>query len=234
MYAGIIAAGLGERMMKGGIEIPKPLIRIGGEPLIGRAICSAVDAGAERVAVVVNDLYPQVAEYIRKKIWPAPLDLVVKTTPSSMESLFALAPLLNEPFLLLTVDLVCPFEIIRDFVRQCSEFPHAHAVLALTDYIDDEKPLRVIVDRDGRIIRLGESVRESRYITAGFYFFSPEIFAFISEARKRKLSALRAFLSLILESGRTLYGLPVGKTMDIDRPSDLRQVEDFLTRETDA
>jgi NDP-sugar pyrophosphorylase family protein len=193
-----------------------------------------VEAGAGRVVVVVNDLYPQVAEYVQKTIWPVPLDLVVKTTPSSMESLFTLAPMLKELFLLLTVDLVCAPEVIRRFVRRCSEFPHAAGVLALTDYVDDEKPLRVIMDENSRILKLGESIRESPYITAGFYFFSPKIFDLISEARKRKLQALREFLGFILESGRALYGLPVGKTMDLDRPSDLEQVEDFLKREMEA
>jgi NDP-sugar pyrophosphorylase family protein len=234
MYAGIIAAGLGERMLKGGVTVPKPLIQVGGMPLIGRAVLSAVEAGAERVAVIVNDLYPQVAEYMRKTAWPVPLDLVVKTTPSSMESLFTLAPLLKGHFLLLTVDLICAPDTIRQFVSRTSDFLHAAGILALTDYVDDEKPLRVVMKDDGRIVNLGREVLESRYVTAGFYFLSPEIFDLISEARGRNLSALREFLSLILEGGRVLYGIPVGKTLDLDRPSDLEQVEAFLKQGAEA
>jgi NDP-sugar pyrophosphorylase family protein len=231
MYAGIIAAGLGERMVKGGIAVPKPLIRVGGVPLIRRAVLNAVEAGAERVAVIVNDLYPQVAEYMRETVWPVPLDLVVKTTPNSMESLFALALLLKGRFLLLTVDILCAPGVIKRFTEQAQAFLDSAGVLALTDYVDDEKPLRVVTKGDGRIMNLGRDVQESHYITAGFYFFSPEIFDLISEARRRKLSALREFLGLILESGGILYGLPVGKTLDLDRPSDLEQVEAFLEQE---
>lgn len=41
MKAAIIAAGLGERMAKGGISTPKPLIPVAGRPLISRVINTA-------------------------------------------------------------------------------------------------------------------------------------------------------------------------------------------------
>ena len=49
MMAGIIAAGLGERLRAHGITTPKPLLAIGGRPLIARTIDAVCAAGASAV-----------------------------------------------------------------------------------------------------------------------------------------------------------------------------------------
>jgi regulator of ribonuclease activity A len=54
MKAGIIAAGHGERLHAAGITTPKPLLAIGGRPLIARAIETARLAGATEIACIVN------------------------------------------------------------------------------------------------------------------------------------------------------------------------------------
>ena len=70
-------------------------------------------------------------------------------------------------------------------------------------------------------------------MTAGFYFFHPDIFDAVESARARNLTALRRFLGLLLEKGYPLYGVPVSKTMDVDRPEDLETAEAWL-KEIDA
>jgi NDP-sugar pyrophosphorylase family protein len=229
MKAGIIAAGKGERLVRGGISIPKPLISIGGEPLIARVIHAAAKVKVSSIACVVNDLNPVVANYLRSRSWPVPLEIVVKTTPNSMESLFSLAPLLNEePFLLFTVDAVFRFKTLERFLTQACAFDKAHGVLAVTRFYDDEKPLRVRMDRHHKVIAIGAGVQFSRHVTAGFYYFKPDIFALIDDARVKRLSALRQFLVLLTESGFSLYGIPVLKTIDVDYPEDIEKAERFL------
>ncbi len=84
MKAGIIAAGKGERLKNGGIFTPKPLIRLGGVPIIERTIMAAINAGANYIACIVNDIEKEVSEYLKSKSWPVTFRLVVKTTPNSM------------------------------------------------------------------------------------------------------------------------------------------------------
>lgn len=229
MKAAIIAAGTGERLIAGGVDIPKPLLPVGGRPLIARIVDAAARLGLSSVACIVNDVKPAVAEYMRSTVWPIPVELTVKTTPSSMESLFSLEPMLrNGPFLLFTVDVVVGFSALQRFLRVATELPDAVGVLALTDYIDDQKPLWVEVDQHLRITAMGEAAVGSRYVTAGFYYFRPDIFALMAEARRRKLSALRQFLRLLTSEGQVLRGLPVAKTIDVDYPEDIQKAEAFL------
>lgn len=226
MKVGIIAAGKGERLKKGGIFTPKPLISICGVPLIERAIKAAIHVGATYIVCIVNDIEHEVSEYLNTHQWPVPLKLIVKTTPSSMESLFNLAPFLDEPFLLLTVDSIYPFETLRGFVDK-AKIINGHGALAITKFVDDEKPLWVKMDKD-RIIKIGNSAWPTPYITAGFYYFSPVIFKLIDEARKKNLGALREFLSLLIEKGYIIYGIYVSKVIDLDHPEDIKKAEAFI------
>jgi NDP-sugar pyrophosphorylase family protein len=231
MKAGIIAAGKGERFVREGIPIPKPLICVGGEPLIARVIRAAANVRVSSIACIVNDLSPAVSNYLRSGTWPIPLELVKKTTPSSMESLFSLAPFLNdEPFLLFTVDAVFRFKTLETFLEKACAFEEADGVLALTRFVDDEKPLWVKTDTHHKIISIGDGARPSRYVTAGFYYFKPDIFKMMSKARSRRMNALRQFLALLLESGLSVYGVPVSKTVDIDYPEDIEKAERYLGR----
>ena len=229
MKAGIIAAGQGERLKQRGMLVPKPLVTIKGESLIARAIRAASHAGATSIACIVNDLNPAVAEYLRSRPWPVPLELIVKTTPSSMESLFSLAPLLrDDPFLLFTVDAVFEFNVLNRFLERARR-QSGDAALAVTRFVDDEKPLWAKLDKSRRIVALGDEARPCRYVTAGFYYFRPEIFSLIDAARTRRLSALRQFLGLLLENDFSLYGILVSKTVDVDTPEDIAKAHQYLT-----
>lgn len=228
MKAGIIAAGLGERFRAAGITTPKPLIEVGGRTLLARAIDAAADAGAREIALIINAEYAEVAEYAGRERWPVPVRLTVRTTPSSMESLFTLEPhLADSPFLLLTVDAI----FAPGTLGALAEAGHAAGpagTLAITTFVDDEKPLRAALDREQRIVALGDAAAASSWVTSGMYFFYPVVFAHVAEARRRGLGALRHFLALLLAKGCRLGGFAVGKSVDVDRPEDVAVAERFL------
>lgn len=229
MKAGIIAAGTGERLAQGGISIPKPLVPIAGEPMIARVVRAAAELKVTGVACVVNDLNPEVARYLQSGSWPVPVELVVKTTPNSMESLFSLAPLLDrEPFILFTVDAVFSMKALKAFLSGARGIGGAEGVLALTGHVDDEKPLWVKVDSTQRVIIVGDAAGPGPFVTAGFYYFSPQVFKEMGAARHRNLGALRQFLALLVEKGYAVYGFPVSKTVDVDYPEDIAKAEAFL------
>jgi NDP-sugar pyrophosphorylase family protein len=229
MKMGIIAAGKGDRLALGGIQTPKPLLPVGGRPLIARIIDAGAKLKVDSIACIVNDLNPTVAGFLRSEHWPVPVEIVVKTTPSSMESLFCLAPLLSdEPFVLFTVDVVFGQRTVEDFLQNARTLIDANGVLALTRFVDDEKPLWTAVDSLNRIISLGDAARGSQFVTAGFYYFAPGIFAEIAPARRKKLTALRQFLAHLINEDYLMYGIPVPKTIDVDYPEDIAKAEAYL------
>lgn len=228
MKAAIIAAGLGERLQRAGVSQPKPLVRVAGVPLIDHTLNAIRAAGLREVVCIVNQQSSAVAAHCAC-VSDLSLTVVQRTTPSSMESLFALAPLLHDrAFLLLTVDAIVAPPAVRDFVRAAQQRSDADGVLAVNTFIDDEKPLRVACDADGRVVAIGPAAGESPLITAGFYVFRPTIFAEIGAARAARFTALRQFLAHLVAREYRLSAEPVPKSVDVDRIEDIATAEAFI------
>lgn len=230
MKAGLIAAGLGERLRAAGITQPKPLVEVAGRPLVDHVLDAVVAAGIGEVACIFNEADDAVELHCRRRRGGPRLQIVRRTTPSSMESLFALAPHLSgAPFLLLTVDAVFAPAVLYDF-RAAAAARHADAdvVLAVTEFVDDEKPLRLSLDPHDRVTALGDDAAASALVTAGFYVLDPRVFAEIDAARAARFSALRHYLRHLLQRGYRFYGVRTGKTVDVDRPQDIAAADAFV------
>jgi len=229
MKAALIAAGLGERLRAAGITVPKPLIAVAGKPLIDHVLDAVAAAGIGELVCIFNERDDAVEAHCRRRRAAPALQIVRRTTPSSMESLFALAPHLGgAPFALLTVDAIFAPAVLGEFLAAASSRLDADAVLAVTDFVDDENPLRLALAPDGRLTALGQQAAASPLISAGFYVFHPRVFAEIDAARAARYGALRQYLHHLFARGYRMHGVRIGKTVDVDRPQDIATAEAFV------
>ena len=109
LQGAIIAAGRGERLRSSmRDDIPKPLVKLGGEAMLSRQARALLDAGADSVVAVINSEEARVAGEMAIEI-PTSIRLVVRDTANSMETMLALGDIL-EPgwFIASTVDAVIP------------------------------------------------------------------------------------------------------------------------------
>ena len=229
LRAGILAAGRGERLRASRSEL-KPLVRIGGETLIERVLQAMATANAAEVAVIINEDSLAVRDHVAKNKWPFRLRWIVETTPSSMHSFLRVVESLSassdadEPLLLSTVDTVAGPGVYADFIDQARQTTAA-VTLALTDPGDDEKPLLVRMPAgDSRILAFGEG----KQATAGVYAVRPIVLREAEQARRDGIDALRKFLGRLLERGYELRGIPISRSIDVDRPADIAIAEQFL------
>lgn len=136
MRFAVIAAGEGSRLAQEGVEQPKPLVPVCGEPMIERLLRIFVDCGATEIVVIVNEWSTAVREHLEQMKLPVPLRLVVKTTPSSMHSLHALSPYLRgERFCLTTVDTIFREEEFKKYIRHFQEAKDIDGCMAVTPYV---------------------------------------------------------------------------------------------------
>jgi len=227
MKAAILAAGKGERLSKAGVETDKPLISINGRPLIERVIQAAASAGATDGACIVNEESPSLYRYLSSTTWPLPMRVVRKSTNNSLESFACLAPFLRgEPFLLFTVDAVFRLSALTRFLIGARRL--GSNVLALTRFIDDEKPLYVDIDPRHAVCAVDGDAIARRYVTAGFYYFEPAVLDLIADARALGLNSLRQFFRFLVRSGYPLFAVRVSKTIDVDRPEDIEAAENYM------
>lgn len=233
MRAAVLAAGLGERLRAAGYTMPKPLVPVAERPLVDYVLAGLEAAGLRQVACIFNEESAAAADYCRRR-WPQlDLRILLRTTPSSMESLFALQPLLDdEPFVAMTVDSICAPPTLADFAARAAARGTAGAdvVLAVTSFVDDEKPLWVRRAADGRVLALGPAAIPATEATAGFYWFTPRVFSAMPHARTHGFTALRQLLAHLVERGDRVEAELIGKTIDVDRPEDIVVAEGFLAR----
>lgn len=225
----VLAAGLGERLHRAGIAVPKPLVQVAGRPLIAHVLEAVAGAGMERAVCLFNERDDEAEHWCRAQRLPLPVKILRRTTPSSMESLFTLAPHAEgERFLCLTVDAIVAPDALRAFVARAADMGDAHVVLAATRFVDDEKPLFIAFDAGGRVTAMGEEAASAGWVTAGFYVFAPEVFAEVERARRVGCDSLRGFLAHLLRRRYRLFAVPVAKTVDVDRPEDIQSAERFV------
>lgn len=226
LQGAIIAAGRGERLrISTRDDIPKPLVKLGGEAMLSRQARALIDAGAESVVAVINSETARVAGELAIEI-PTSIRLFVRDTANSMETMLALGDLL-EPgwFIASTVDAVIPqIELVR-FVNESRKKiedrrdKNLLGVLAVTRWRGEAKPLFADVTENGLILGLGS--RQTSMVTAGLYFLSTGIFDYAADARSAGLDALRRFLAMIIERGMRLDAIEIEGSIDVDEASDL-------------
>jgi MurNAc alpha-1-phosphate uridylyltransferase len=66
----VLAAGLGTRMRPFNGKVPKPLVTVGGKPLIDYVLDRLADAGVERAVVNVHHLADQIERHVAKRQRP--------------------------------------------------------------------------------------------------------------------------------------------------------------------
>lgn len=231
MKFAIISAGEGSRLSQEGVALPKPLVRLNGVAMIDRLIRIFVRCGADKVVVIINNENPLTKEHLAKlqSETKIPLDVVVKTTPSSMHSFYELSPYLeDDKFCLTTVDTVFREEEFQTFIEafKCCE---NDGYMAVTDYIDDEKPLYISTDGDLNITGFhDEATPGCRYISGGIYCLTPAAIRTLHRCIEEGMSRMRNFQRQLVADGLRLKAYPFTKILDVDHAGDIVKAEAFL------
>jgi len=230
MRFAIIAAGEGSRLAQEGVQQPKPLVPLCGEPMIERLLRIFVECGATEIVVIVNEWSTAVREHLEQMSLPVPLRLVVKTTPSSMHSLHALSPYLRgERFCLTTVDTIFREEEFKKYIRHFQKAENVDGCMAVTPYVDDEKPLWVGVENDNRITGFHDKQEgDDHLISGGIYCLGDKALDVLDHCMEQGMSRMRNFQRQLVAEGLRLEAYPINKILDVDHKEDIAKAEAFI------
>ena len=237
MKYGIIAAGEGSRLVQEGINSPKPLVKVGGEHLVDRLMRVFRENGATEIVVICNEQMTEVRKHLEQiqQAGELPLKFIVKSTPSSMHSMWELSKwLVDEPFVLTTVDTIFRE---REFAQYVQTFQSllgqggADGLMGVTDYIDDEKPLYVATDDALAITGFLDTCEHPHYISGGIYGLMPRSIETLRRWIERGESRMRNFQRALVGDGLRLKAYPFSKVLDIDHAEDIQKAERFLSDE---
>lgn len=227
--AGIIAAGEGSRLASSGPV--KPLVPVAGKPLMHWIVDGLMAAEVAAITVLTNSRGSAVPPSLTSAFPDVKFDFVSADTASSFES-FRLVSLrlagTENDFLVSTTDALIRPSDVEKFIRGCRA-ARAEAGLALTTFVDDEKPLYADLDEVGLVRGLGENAKTKRFVTCGLYYMTRAAASRLPAADAH--GRLRDYLSDLAAEAR-VAGILLSKSLDVDRPEDLAAAEAFLTTET--
>ncbi len=235
MRFAVIAAGEGSRLVKEGIDSPKPLVEVNGEKLVDRLLRVFSLVGATEIVVICNEQMDDVRLHLESvgQSMSLPFHLLVKSTPSSMHSLWELRRwLADAPFVLTTVDTIFREQEFGDYVRAFELLLNqggADGLMGVTDYIDDERPLYVETDTDLRITAFLDRCDEPHYISGGIYGLVPRCFDTLRHCVENGESRMRNFQRALLADGLRLKAWPFTKVLDVDHVADISKAAKFLS-----
>ena len=226
----IIAAGEGSRLAQEGIKWPKPLVKLNGIALIDRLIDVFLRNNASSINIIVNEQMTEVQDHLKALQLPVPFHLLIKSTPSSMHSFYELSQIWQgEEICLTTVDTIFREEEFSGYIQAFRQEKTLDGLMAVTDYIDDEKPLYVQTNEQLDIVNfLNRSNGDCRYISGGIYCLRKPAIGVLKKAIDEGMSRMRNYQRQLIAEGLRLKAYPFSKIIDVDHAEDIVKAEAFV------
>jgi len=246
MKAVILAAGKGTRMRELTNEVPKPMLKVQGKPILEHIVAGLVAAGVREVFIVTGHRAEVIEGHFGDGArWKARIvygrQVVQDGTGKAPE--LAKDFVGPSPFLLTYGDILVKPETYRQMIRRYNEGDFSGVVTVTRgedvtkgglNFFDEqfclkrliEKPTRAQLEhlrRDGWL-KPGEPV----WYNAGIYIFRPSLFEFTAKLKKsaRGEFELPDAINGLLAAGQRIAGLEIqGRWVDVRDPEALAELQ---------
>lgn len=217
LSAVIMAGGFGTRLRPLTEELPKPMLPVGGRPLMELIIEQLRQAGIRRVNISTHYRSEEIIEYFGDgQAFGVELNYVTEDHPLGTAGALGFMEAPKEPLLVINGDILTrvDFRAMLDFHRE----QRAHMTVAVRQY-EFRVPYGV-VETDGlTIIGILEKPVVRHFINAGIYLLNPEVCRFIPKGQPYDMPDL---ISRLVADGRRVVSFPVREYW-----LDIGQVKDY-------
>lgn len=232
----ILMAGAGSRLRAGGKSFPKPLLPIGGRPLIAYTFDALHQVGIGTLHVIVGYESERLLAGLAPLV-PAGMRLhSIQNTDWQKQngvSLLCAAPHLTTPFLLLMGDHLFERQLLEAFVRQIDPGMLNLAVDRKISSIFDLDDAMKVQTEEGRILAIGKTLTNYDAIDTGIFVCPLEIFRYLARARQDGDCSLADGVRLMAEDNK-VRAIDIGDAwwQDVDDSRMLGQAEEAAARLT--
>lgn len=219
----VLASGEGVNMRPFTYEIPKPLIPVGGRPLLEQSLVRLRQAGLTSLIITVSHLASRIEQHFGDGSRFG-VSITYAREPrlsGTAGALFAARKhLVSQPFIVLYGDVLSELDF-NDLLAVHRDTKAAVGTMAVTS-VADPSAYGAVKLRGSRVVDFSEKPRPSaatsRLVFAGAAAFNPAIFNFFPKRRKASLSLEHDIFPKLIAQGR-LFGYPFeGKWFDVGSP----------------
>jgi len=238
MIAVILAAGTGSRLRPLTCTTPKPLISVGGVPLLKKTLGALMDNGIRKAVVVTGYLAEDITAFLREASLPMSVSTVHNpqyASTANSYSLWLTAPLVRgKAFILLDADILFPPLVLTALLEDSQ--PDG-LIMRQSAHLGAEE-VKVELDVHQMVTGIGKDIPPERAAgeSLGIEKFSPEgsnaLFRAL-EGRKDRGEFYEASFQQIIDEGVKIHAVDSGTLpcMEIDTLEDLeaarRLAEEF-------
>jgi glucose-1-phosphate cytidylyltransferase len=177
----ILCGGRGTRLQEHTQSIPKPLVEIGGEPIVWHVIQIYAAQGLRRFWLLTGYKGEQLEAFVASRTWPEGVEVrCVETgvdTPTGGRIKRAARLLDGRGFCATYADGVADIDL-----PALIDFHAGHGALATLTVVRPDLQFGVAdLDGDGRVRGFHEKPRLEHWINGGFFCFRPQALDYFSE-----------------------------------------------------
>jgi dTDP-glucose pyrophosphorylase len=222
----LMAGGRGERLRPYTERVPKPLLKVGGKPVMERAIEALIRQGFRKFHISVNYLGHMIEEHFGDgSRWGVSIEYLREHEPLGTAGALSGLARPSHPFVVMNGDLLTGTNL-RAMVTPCEN--GAKAVMGAREYAYTV-PYGCLEVDNGRIRAIEEKPTLYHFISAGIYVFAPDVLDFV-EPRVR-LDMPDLFRKLIDARHDVRYHHITEEWIDIGSKEDLAWARGMHTAE---
>ena len=176
----IMAGGEGKRLRPLTERCPKPMLRVGGKPLLEIILEQCIEAGFQHFYLSVNYLKKQIQDYFGDGArWDVRIEYLEETQPlGTGGALSLLQQKPKGPMLVLNGDVLTRVDYGR--LLRFHDEQQAAATLCVREYAT-QIPYGVVRMDDLHVLTLEEKPVISNYVNAGIYLLDPALFDLVPQ-----------------------------------------------------
>ena len=222
----IMAGGLGQRLRPLTNNIPKPMLPIGGKPILEHIILKAHREGFRKILISVNYLSEKITEYFKDGTdYGLHIEYIHETTPLGTAGSLALIPSKFKSYNLIVTngDLLTGFDL-REIVKFACD-NQADAVMATKEH-EYTSPFGVVRHHNFDFTDIQEKPTIKFNINAGIYYLKNEVLSCIKPGEALGMNEL---FSRAKELDKNIKIFPINESwIDIGRHEEYQKaLQDF-------
>jgi len=221
LQAVVMAGGLGTRLRPLTDNIPKPMLAVGGRPLMELTLEKLKNAGIERIDISTNYRASNIVDHFGDgKAFGLELNYIQEDRPLGTAGALGLMDTPKGTLLVINGDIITEvdFETMLTYHKE-----HEAEITVGVRQFSMEVPYGVLECEGSRVRELKEKPQLAFLVNAGIYLLEPSVYSFISRGEHLDMTDL---IQRLLTSRRPVVSFPIIEYwLDIGQPADYERAQ---------